>query len=113
MRSQNALTSGSGYERKFAASAPPAISVPQQRVRDDAGTELAKQTRDFVMATVGNYVQLTNVTVGKYAGPIIADAVPVDGRSPGPLWIAASPRKVGWVERIIIIHIIRDFLLLS
>ena len=53
------------------------------------------------------------VTVGKYAGPIIAGVAPVDGRSPGPLWIAASPRKVGWVERIIIIHIIRDFLLLS
>ena len=33
------------------------------------------------MATVGNYVQLTNVTVGKYAGPIIADVMPVDGQS--------------------------------
>ncbi len=54
-----------------------------QRVHGDAGTEPAKRTRYVVMATVGNYVQLANVTPGKYAGRIIGDEMPVDGPSLG------------------------------
>ncbi len=40
------------------------------------------------MATVGDHVQLTNVTLGKCAGRIIADVLLADGQSLGPFWIA-------------------------
>jgi len=43
------------------------IDTPEIRGRSDAETELAKQARDFVVATVGDHVQLTNLTLGKYA----------------------------------------------
>ncbi len=64
------------------------IDTPEIRGRSDAETELAKQARHFVMATVGDHVQLTNVTLGKYAGRIIADVLLADGQSLGPSWIA-------------------------
>ena len=69
------------------------IDTPEIRGLCDAEKELAKQARDYVRATVGEHVQLTNITLGKYAGRIIADVAPVDGRSPGPSWIAAIPRR--------------------
>ncbi len=64
------------------------IDTSEIRGRRDAETELAKQARDFVMATVGNHVQLTNVTLGKYAGRVIADVLLADGQSLGPCWSA-------------------------
>ncbi len=64
------------------------IDTPDIRGLCDAEKDLAKRARDFVMATVGDHVQLTNVTLGKYAGRIIADVALADGQSLGPFWIA-------------------------
>ena len=64
------------------------IDTPEIRGLCDAEKELAKRARDYVMATVGDHVQLTNVTLGKYAGRIIADVLLADGQSLGPSWIA-------------------------
>ncbi len=44
------------------------IDTPEMRGLCEAETELAKRAREFVAATVGEYVELTNITLGKYAG---------------------------------------------
>ena len=44
------------------------IDTPEIRGLCAEETELAKQARDYVRATVGDHVQLTNITLGKYAG---------------------------------------------
>ena len=63
------------------------IDTPEIRGLCDAEKELAKQARDYVRATVGEHVQLTNITLGKYAGRIIADVLLADGRSLAALLI--------------------------
>jgi len=79
------------------------IDTPEIRGLCDAETELAKRARDFVRATVGDHVELTNITLGKYAGRIIADAALADGRSLAALVIAEGlgreydgGRREGW-----------------
>ncbi len=57
------------------------VDTPEIRGLCDAEKELAKRARDFVRATVGDHVQLTNITLGKYAGRVIADVLLADGRS--------------------------------
>ena len=57
------------------------IDTPEIRGLCDAEKELAKRARDYVRATVGDHVQLTNITLGKYAGRVIADVLLADGRS--------------------------------
>ena len=56
-------------------------------------------------ATVGDHVQLTNVTLGKYGGRIIADVLLADGRSLAALLIAEGlgreydgGRREGWCD---------------
>ncbi len=63
---------------------------------------MAIRARDFVRATVGAAVQLTNIRHGKYAGRVVAD-VWVDGQKLSALLIAenlARPdrggRREGW-----------------
>ncbi len=56
------------------------IDTPEIRGLCAEETELAKRARDYVRATVGDHVQLTNITLGKYAGRIIADVALADGR---------------------------------
>ena len=60
------------------------------------------RARDFVRATVGAEVQLTNVRLGKYAGRVIA-VVWVNGRKLSDLLIAENlgrpyhgGRREGW-----------------
>ncbi|MCH7888321.1 MAG: thermonuclease family protein [Proteobacteria bacterium] len=48
------------------------IDTPEIRGRCQAEKDLAIEARDFVRATVGETVQLTNVRLGKYAGRVIA-----------------------------------------
>ena len=81
------------------------IDTPEIRGRSDAETELAKQARHFVMATVGDHVELTNIALGKYAGRIIADVALADGRSLAALVIGAGlgreydgGRRKGWCD---------------
>ncbi len=63
---------------------------------------MAIRARDFVRATVGAAVQLTNIRHGKYAGRVVAD-VWVDGRKLADLLIAENlgrpyhgGRREGW-----------------
>ncbi len=81
------------------------IDTPEIRGLCDAETKLAKQARDFVVATVGDHVQLTNVTLGKYAGRIIADVALADGQSLAGLLITEGlgrdydgGTRLGWCD---------------
>jgi len=58
-----------------------------------------------VRATVGDHVQLTNITLGKYAGRVIADVLLADGRSLTALLIAEGlgreyhgGTRLGWCD---------------
>jgi len=81
------------------------IDTPDIRGLCDAEKELAKRARDYVRATVGDHVQLTNITLGKYAGRVIADVLLADGRSLTALLIAEGlgreyhgGRREGWCD---------------
>ncbi len=81
------------------------IDTPEIRGLCDAEKELAKRARDYVRATVGDHVQLTNITLGKYAGRVIADVLLADGRSLTALLIAEGlgreyhgGRREGWCD---------------
>ena len=63
------------------------IDTPEIRGRCQAEKDLAIRARDFVRATVGEAVQLTNVRLGKYAGRVIA-VVWVGGQSLAEMIIA-------------------------
>ncbi len=78
------------------------VDTPEIRGRCQREKDLAIRARDFVRATVGAQVQLTNVRLGKYAGRVIAD-VWVDGRKLSDLLIAENlgrpyhgGRREGW-----------------
>ncbi len=49
------------------------VDTPEIRGECQAEKDLAIRARDFVRATVGAQVQLTNVRLGKYAGRVVAD----------------------------------------
>ncbi len=81
------------------------IDTPEIRGLCDAEKELAKRARDYVRATVGDHVELTNITLGKYAGRIIADVALADGRSLAALVIAEGlgreydgGARLGWCD---------------
>jgi len=81
------------------------IDTPEIRGLCDAEKELAKRARDYVRATVGDHVQLTNITLGKYAGRVIADVLLADGRSLTALLITEGlgreyhgGRREGWCD---------------
>ena len=81
------------------------IDTPEIRGLCDAETQLAKRARDFVRATVGDHVELTNITLGKYAGRVIADVLLADGRSLAEMVIEAGlgraydgGRREGWCD---------------
>ncbi len=81
------------------------IDTPEIRGLCDAETELANRARDFVVATVGDHVELTNITLGKYAGRIIADVALADGRSLAALVITEGlgreyhgGTRLGWCD---------------
>ncbi len=81
------------------------IDTPEIRCLCDEETELAKRARDYVRATVGDHVQLTNIALGKYAGRIIADVALADGRSLAALVIAEGlareyhgGARLGWCD---------------
>ena len=77
------------------------IDTPEIRGLCDAETELAKRARDYVRAMVGDHVQLTNITLGKYAGQVITDVATADGRSLAALVIGAGLGREydgGWRE---------------
>ena len=78
------------------------IDTPEIRGECQEEKDLAIRARDFVRATVGAQVQLTNVRLGKYAGRVIAD-VWVNGRKLSDLLIAENlgrpyrgGRRRGW-----------------
>ncbi len=78
------------------------VDTPEIRGKCQAEKDLAIQARDFVRATVGATVQLTNIRPGKYAGRMVAD-VWVDGRKLSDLLIAENlgrpyhgGRRDGW-----------------
>ncbi len=81
------------------------IDTPEIRGLCEAETELAEKARDYVRATVGDHVELTNITLGKYAGRIIADVALADGRSLAALLIAEGlgreydgGARLGWCD---------------
>ncbi len=81
------------------------IDTPEIRGLCDAETELAKQARDFVVATVGDHVELTNIALGQFAGRIIADVALADGRSLAALLITEGlgreydgGARLGWCD---------------
>ncbi len=81
------------------------IDTPEMRGLCDAETELAKRARDFVVATVGDHVELTNIALGQFAGRIIADVALADGRSLAALLIAEGlgreydgGARLGWCD---------------
>ncbi len=81
------------------------MDTPEIRGLCDAETELAKRARDYVRATVGDHVELTNITLGKYAGRIIADVALADGRSLAGLLISEGlgreydgGARLGWCD---------------
>ncbi len=65
------------------------VDTPEIRGKCQAEKDLAIRARDFVRATVGARVQLTDVRLGKYAGRVIAE-VWVDGQKLADLLIAES-----------------------
>ena len=65
------------------------IDTPEIRGRCQAEKDLAIQARDFVRATVGEAVQLTNVRLGKYAGRVVAE-VWIGGQSLAEMVIQAG-----------------------
>ena len=78
------------------------VDTPEIRGKCQAEKDLAVRARDFVRATVGAEVQLTNVRLGKYAGRVIA-VVWVNGRKLSDLLIAENlgrpyhgGRREGW-----------------
>ncbi len=78
------------------------VDTPEIRGECQAEKDMAIRARDFVRATVGAEVQLTNVRLGKYAGRVVAD-VWVDGRKLSELLIAETlgrpyhgGRREGW-----------------
>ena len=81
------------------------INTPEIRGLCDAETELAERARDYVRATVGDHVELTNIALGQFAGRIIADVALADGRQLAGLLITeglgreyhGGPRK-GWCD---------------
>ncbi len=78
------------------------VDTPEILGKCQAEKDLAIRARDFVRATVGVTVQLTNIRPGKYAGRMVAD-VWVDGRKLSDLLIAENlgrpyhvGRREGW-----------------
>ena len=78
------------------------VDTPEIRGKCQREKDQAIRARDFVRATVGAQVQLTNVQLGKYAGRVIAD-VWVGGRKLGDMLIAENlgrpyhgGRREGW-----------------
>ncbi len=78
------------------------VDTPEIRGKCQREKDLAIRARDFVRATVGAEVQLTNVRLGKYAGRVIAE-VWVNGRKLSDLLIAENlgrpyhgGRREGW-----------------
>ena len=78
------------------------VDTPEIRGKCQAEKDKAVRARDFVRATVGARVQLTDVRHGKYAGRVVAD-VWVDGRKLSELLIAENlgrpyhgGRRQGW-----------------
>ncbi len=78
------------------------VDTPEIRGKCQAEKDLAIRARDFVRATVGARVQLTDVRPGKYAGRVIAD-VWVNGRKLSDILIAEGlgrpyhgGRREGW-----------------
>ncbi len=49
------------------------VDTPEIRGKCQSEKDLAVRARDFVRATVGAHVQLTDVRLGKYAGRVVAD----------------------------------------
>ena len=81
------------------------IDTGELRGLCDSETELANRARDFVVATVGDHVELTNIALGQFAGRIIADVSLVDGRSLAAMLIAEGlgreydgGRRKGWCD---------------
>ncbi len=81
------------------------IDTPEIRGLCEAETELAKRARDYVRATVGDHVQLSNIALGKYAGRIIADVALADGRQLAGLLISEGlgraydgGARLGWCD---------------
>ena len=81
------------------------IDTPEIRGLCDAEKELAKRARDYVRATVGDHVELTNITLGKYAGRVVADVALADGRQLAGLLITEGlgreydgGRRQGWCD---------------
>ncbi len=81
------------------------IDTGELRGLCDAETELAKRARDFVVATVGDHVQLTNIALGQFAGRIIADVALADGRQLAGLLITEGlareyhgGTRLGWCD---------------
>ncbi len=78
------------------------VDTPEIRGKCQREKDLAVRARDFVRATVGTRVQLTDVRLGKYAGRVIAE-VWVKGRKLGDMLIAENlgrpyygGRREGW-----------------
>ena len=65
------------------------VDTPEIRGKCQSEKDLAVRARDFVRATVGASVRLTDVRPGKYAGRVIAD-VWVRGRKLSDLLIAEN-----------------------
>ena len=78
------------------------VDTPEIRGKCQTEKDMAIQARDFVRATVGATVRLTNIRLGKYAGRVIAD-VWVRGRKLSDLLITENlgrpyhgGRREGW-----------------
>lgn len=78
------------------------VDTPEIQGKCQAEKDKAVRARDFVRATVGASVQLTDVRPGKYAGRVIAD-VWTGGRKLSELLIAEDlgrpyhgGRREGW-----------------
>ncbi len=78
------------------------VDTPEIRGKCQAEKDLAVRARNFVRATAGATVQLTDVRLGKYAGRVIAE-VWVNGQKLADLLIAENlgrpyhgGRREGW-----------------
>ncbi len=78
------------------------VDTPEIRGKCQTEKDMAIQARDFVRATVGATVRLTNIRLGKYAGRVIAD-VWVRGQKLSELLITENlgrpyrgGRREGW-----------------